>query len=226
MEHNTSTMPEADKQITDLIHDIRNPLTAIRLAHQQINEEISRDGETNPSTLEVLNAIIIRNLEKIEQHLIKLNKLPEAPPSRYSKYDISRIIEAALKKASDRIFLAGMIVQQNYMPGHFVHCNLDALTNAFANIIVNAVEAVEPGKGHLWITAYEISGRIKVVFKDNGHGIDPTIKGQIFDPQFSLKEGGLGMGLTIVKQVLEDHNAQLSLMSEKGNGTTVMITFP
>ena len=221
----TPEMVNNDKNIISIIHDIRNPLAAIRLAHQQLREEIQSSNGDGNNSIELLDAIITRNIDRIEQQLQLLIASEEKKNNKFSRFDIARIINSALHKAKDRIFLSGLTVQENYMSGHFIQGNLEDLTNAFLNIILNAVEAARQGEGQLWIAVYEIDKRIKVVFKDNGQGIAPELLHRIYEPGFTNKPGGMGMGLQMVRNVLDEHAAEISIMSEPGVSTTVVIIF-
>jgi signal transduction histidine kinase len=99
------------------------------------------------------------------------------------------------------------------------------LSVVFLNIIVNAIEAVKEGEGKIWITAYEVKDKVKVIFKDNGAGMEPEVANHMFEKNFSKKSKGLGVGLAHVKQVLDVHNALVSVNSEPGTGTTILIEF-
>ena len=210
------------KQLIKVIHDIRNPLMAIKLAHEQLQEE---PGKKDNEAQAELNDIITRNIERIEQYLKQIIQLEKTQPAKPTRFDLARLLDSALRKASDRIFLSGVKIQGNYMNGHFVEGNAEELTTAFLNIILNAIEATQPNTGKLWIAVYEIDRHVKIVFKDNGHGMTEEMTKRLLEVPNSNKPNGLGIGLSYVKKVLEQHRASISFMSEPGTGTTVAITF-
>ena len=222
MEQKEPKLSQIDKQ---LIHDIRNPLTSIRIAHEMIKEEL-RSSEAGNESLENLNIIISRNISRLEALLHQVINPALKQSRKNGQCDIARIIDTALQRAQDRIFLAGIKVQRDYMRGHLVTCNFEEITDAFLNLVINAIEAARPSQGQLWITVYEIDGWVKVVFKDNGKGIPPGIVDRIAEPFFSCKKAGLGMGLAYVKNILDNHQASIKFLSEEGIGTTIILMFP
>ena len=96
---------------------------------------------------------------------------------------------------------------------------------AFLNIFVNAVEAMEPGKGILKITTWLNGGFVVVSIADNGKGIPQRDIEKLFDPFFTAKQGGMGLGLTSTKNIISSHSAAIEVTSLLGQGTTFHIYF-
>jgi signal transduction histidine kinase len=139
--------------------------------------------------------------------------------------DICGIIEECLAKADDRIFLKQLDVTRSYSPGLLINGNAEKLSIVFLNIIINSIEAVKEGEGNLWITVYQLKDEVKVVFKDNGSGMEPEVADHMFDKNFSSKRKGLGVGMSHVKEILALHHASISVNSEPGTGTTITLAF-
>ena len=118
-----------------------------------------------------------------------------------------------------------MHVSKSYSPGLLVNGNAEQLSIVFLNIIVNAIEAVKEGEGNLWITVYQLRNEVKVVFKDNGCGMEPDVAIHMFDKNFSGKTKGLGVGMSHVHEILALHQASISVNSEPGTGTTIILAF-
>jgi len=211
------------ERIGMIIHEIRNPLTAISLANQSLREEIRDDNL--PLSFNIFTDIVSKNINRIEAMLKDLlaincqNKMELAPT------DICDVIEGCLQKADDRIFLKKLDVSRSYSPGLLINGNAEQLSIVFLNIIVNAIEAVKEGEGNLWITVYQLKNEVKVIFKDNGCGMEPGVAAHMFDKNFSSKGKGLGVGMSHVKEILALHNACISVNSEPGTGTTIMLVF-
>jgi len=202
-----------------MVHEIRNPLTAISLAGQSIENAAAH---TDPS-LVAYTEIIAKNISRIEE-ILKGLLCPKNKTSELVPTDICDIIEDSLGRADDRIFLKKIRVIKSYGFGLMVHADAEKLSIVFLNIIVNAVEAVKE-KGKIWITVYRAKDEINVIFKDNGAGMDKGVANHMFDRNFSGKPKGLGVGLTYVKEILEQHSASIRVTSEPGAGTSVVITF-
>jgi len=209
-------------EIGMIIHEIRNPLTAISLANQSLHEEIGY-GHLPPS-LYTVTEMIAKNITRIEV-LLKELLHANCGQMELAPADICDIIESSLKKADDRIFLKQLEISKSYCRGLFIHANAEKLSLAFLNIIINAIEAAKQGEGRIWITAYRREDSIKIVFKDNGTGMEPDIAAHMFDKNFSGKTNGLGVGLANVKAILDRHNAVIVVNSEQGTGTSFIVTF-
>ena len=224
---NTRDSPEDVASIESLakviIHEIRNPLTAISLVNQSLLEEIQH-GDL-PSTLNPFTAIISKNINRIECLLKDLLYLNAASESEFVLTDLCDVIERSLEKADDRIFLKKVEVTRSYNQGIFINGDAEKLSVAFLNLIVNAIEAVRENEGKIWITVYRVKNEVRVVFKDNGLGMEPDVAMRMFDKNFSGKATGLGVGLTHVKEILEEHHASVSVSSEPDTGTLIVVRF-
>jgi signal transduction histidine kinase len=101
----------------------------------------------------------------------------------------------------------------------------DKIKIAFLNIIINSIEAMTPGKGELSVELRYGDGSILVEITDNGKGIDQADLNKLFDPFFTAKQGGMGLGLTSTKNILNSHSAEVVVKSELGSGTSFKIYF-
>jgi len=112
----------------------------------------------------------------------------------------------------------GEIKQVNGWPGK--------LNQALTNLLCNSLEAInDDKKGNLYISTYEANGYIKIRIEDDGEGVDETIKTQIFEPFFTTKKGYNGLGLSIVKVVINTHKGDVGLIKNMSN-TTFEISLP
>jgi signal transduction histidine kinase len=95
----------------------------------------------------------------------------------------------------------------------------------FINLIENSIQAMPKG-GELSIRAWGENGTARVSVQDSGTGISPENLGRIFEPSFSTKTGGAGLGLPICRAIMEDYGGTIAITSERGKGTTVDLAFP
>ena len=100
------------------------------------------------------------------------------------------------------------------------------LTIAFTNLLVNAVEAIEEGIGELSVRSRRVKNRIQVTVNDNGKGMSAEDREHIFEPFFSGRKGGMGLGLTEARNIFNAHGVLLTVESELGKGTTFVLLFP
>jgi signal transduction histidine kinase len=101
----------------------------------------------------------------------------------------------------------------------------DKLKIAFRNLLINAVESIR-GPGEIRVSTARAAGRVLVEIADTGPGIDPEILERIFEPYFSTKAAGTGLGLPITRKIVEDHGGSIRIDSRPGRGTRVAIELP
>jgi signal transduction histidine kinase len=102
----------------------------------------------------------------------------------------------------------------------------ETLIIAFTNLLVNALEAMEDGKGELTVRSARVNGLAQVIISDNGRGMSAKDRDRIFQPFFSGRTGGMGLGLTEARNIFNAHGALLSVESQEGKGTSFKLLFP
>jgi signal transduction histidine kinase len=135
-------------------------------------------------------------------------------------------LNQALDLAIDRINLNQIDLEKKYeeeLPR--ILLDPDKIKIAFLYIIINSIEAMTPGKGKLRIELYHKAGMVIVEIADNGKGIAREDLNKLFDPFFTAKQNGMGLGLTSTKNILNSHSAEIIVKSEIGSGTTFYIHF-
>lgn len=203
-------------------HELRNPLASIGMATDILNKKFSPGKEE-----QVANYLgIISRSTKTLNNLV--NNLLDS--SNYSLPDLKRenlaeIIDLTLQRASDRIYLAGISVRKNYGADCYILADKEKLIIALLNIIVNASEATIPDKGIIEIEIIQQEGECRLNIRDNGHGLNQEEIDRIFDAFYTNKNTGVGVGLTSVKNILEEHDAQISVDSKPQKGTCFSISF-
>ena len=102
----------------------------------------------------------------------------------------------------------------------------EKLKIALLNIVINAVEAMEEQAGRLSVSLQRINNEAKLTISDNGCGISEENISHLFEPYFTQKRNGIGLGLTFTVNILQSHNAKIAVSSQPGIGTTFTINFP
>ena len=193
-------------------HEIKNPLTPIRLAVAQLSRSPS------PSTrdaIEVLTAESER-LEHLAREFTEFGRLPEGPAAAV---DLCELLEELARSSVPPTMTAKLTLDPATpaLQGHY-----DPLRRAFANIIRNAVEA-SGGEGELEIAVAAVPGGARVTIRDHGPGIPPELEGRIFDPYFTGKQGGTGLGLALAKQTIELHEGTIAVEPTVDGGATFVV---
>ncbi len=205
-----------------IAHEVRNPLTNLNLALDQLRSEIPTDNES----AKLYGDIIERNANRIEQLVGEMLNSSKPRQLQLELTAVSEIMNDTISLAIDRIKLSQMQLLTNYQDDlPRILADKSKIQIAFLNILINAIEAMTPGKGVLKIDI-SISGKIlTVAISDNGKGMSALDLGKMFDPFFTGKQSGMGLGLTSTKNILNSHSAQIEVKSELNKGTTFYINF-
>lgn len=204
-----------------IAHEVRNPLTNINLATEHLRSEMQSLPET-----EMLFDMISRNSNRINELINDLLNSTKAAQLNFTRVNINDILDQSLGFAQDRIDLKKIKVIKNYAAGlPQIMADVEKINIAFLNIIVNAVEAIESDKGMLTITSEDKNGRCVITISDNGKGMDKESLTKLFEPYFTTKENGTGLGLTNTQNIILSHHANIYAESEEGKGASFTISF-
>ncbi|HEV8123654.1 MAG TPA: HAMP domain-containing sensor histidine kinase [Gemmatimonadales bacterium] len=196
-------------------HEMKNPLTPIRFALVQLKRSGTPDqGEM----LEVIAAESGR-LEQMAREFTELGRLPEGPAAEVHLGELlDELTRTSLPETVSPRF--NQIPGQLTIVGHY-----DPLRRAIGNILRNAVEAMN-GTGMLDVVVSERDAGVEVVVADHGPGIPAERKARIFDPYFTSKSDGTGLGLTLVRQTVEAHGGSIRVSDTPGGGATFRLWLP
>jgi two-component system sensor histidine kinase HydH len=209
-----------------LAHELRNPLAVIKGSAETLTRKLA---SSDPITTEMagyissevnrMNALVTRFLDFARPH--ELEEHPEQIPP---------LIERALKEARDRWPDARVEVERQFAPDlPKVTLDGDLIERVFTNLALNAYEAMGPGGGKLRVAAVPSSDSkrgVEITFQDTGSGIPAELREQIFNPFFTTKETGVGLGLSIVSKIVDDHRGWIRVTSEPGKGACFQVFLP
>lgn len=227
--HAQEVNAEADRieltgQITRTVaHEVRNPLTNIHLAVEQLHDEVQDRDELVLTFFQIID----RNLKRIGTLINEMLESSKKRELNLVPCKLEDIVNNAMKHVADRLALKGIegeVGVASDLPQVLVDRELFNL--AIANITINAVEAMEPGKGHLRLGVYRLGEEVLMEIADNGKGIPPENLGRLFEPFYSGRPGGLGLGLTTTRSILNSHRIKLEVRSSVGTGTTFTLRMP
>jgi len=217
-----------------LAHEIKNPLTSLLTFSRHLERKFDdrnfreRFGSVVPRELERINGIVERLLElarpaRLSFALVRLPELLERAVELYADQLADRHIEIVREYARD-------------VPP--VQADKEALYRVFVNLVANALDAMPRG-GRLIARAGWVSGgdplpparrraanRVKVEIEDTGTGIEPSETDRIFNPFYTTRSGGTGLGLALAHKIVQDHGGRISFTSAPGRGTTFTIVLP
>jgi len=211
----------AGRLVRTLAHEVRNPLNNITLSGEQLLQE--KLDENAAFYLE----IILRNSKRISGLISELLNSSRPSEIKLERCNLQGIVDEVIAAAIDRLTLKRIRLQVSY-PDDVVYIMADneKLKLALQNIVINAIEAMEEEQGSLSITLHiEESGNVLRI-ADNGCGISDENISRLFEPYFTQKRNGMGLGLAFTLNILQSHGAAIDVASRLNEGTTFTITFP
>jgi signal transduction histidine kinase len=211
-----------EKMVDEVAHEIRNPLTSIGGFTRKIYERLQED-DPNKNYMK----IVIEDVEKLENMVKQLVKLTVIGVLHTEPSNINDVIIEALK-SFEKEFRDNDIEVKTELVDNLSLISLDRgkMTIAITNLIKNSIEAMQKPPKLLKIVSNVSEGNIEIVISDTGKGIPKDKIKYIFDPFFSSKIYGPGLGLTFTQRIIQEHNGTISVESEPGKGATFTIRLP
>jgi signal transduction histidine kinase len=204
-----------------LAHEVRNPLTNIGLAVEGFAGELP-SGSDQQEYVEIIK----RNAQRIDNLITQL--LDSSRPTELKPEPVSlrTVLEQTLEEAHDRLALKKIKVLTHFSAGNdTVILDIGKIKIAFTNIVVNAIEAMPEETGVLQMNSKRVGQQLIVSISDNGSGISPDHLNRLFEPYFTSKPGGMGLGLAAVLNIVQSHGGSVDVESVQGSGTTFYLTF-
>ena len=209
-----------------LAHELRNPLAVIKGSAETLTRKLA---STDPITTELagyissevnrMNALVTRFLDFARPHHLEQQREQILP-----------LIERALKAAHDRWPDARVEVERQFAANlPEVVIDSDLMERVFTNLALNAYEAMGTAGGKLNVavaTSFDEEAGMEIAFQDSGPGIPAELREQIFNPFFTTKETGVGLGLSIVSKIVDDHHGWIHVTSEPGKGACFKVFLP
>ena len=210
-----------------LAHEIRNPLGVIKGSAELLNQKL---GESDPLSSE-LAGYIYTEVNRVSALVGRF--LDFARPSQLELHaeDLAQVMDRSLRAVAQQGASALVEVHCDYQAGlPSVMIDPELCEQAFTNLVLNACEAIGDQGGELWIRIHRASEgngeRVVAEIEDSGPGVAPELKEQIFNPFFTTKKTGVGLGLAIVSKIVDAHGGQLTLSSQPGRGACFRLAFP
>ncbi len=196
-------------------HEIKNPLTSMRIAVDQLGRTVGQTDSRTAVAVEVLEDETKR-LERLAKEFAEFGRLPEGPKSEVDLVDL--LIDLGHSAVPPEVQVT---VRANGAP-----CTLlgqyDPLRRAFSNLLRNAAEAMG-GRGAIDVGLSRDGGGIVVTITDHGPGIPDELRQRVFEPYFTTKRDGTGLGLALVRQTIEAHNGTITVSDTPGGGATFSV---
>ena len=210
---------EMAKQVA---HEIKNPLTPMRLSVQSFERKFNPEDENIKEKLKEYSQTLIQQIDVMSSIASAFSDFAKMPTQKKEKIEIISIVKLALD-----IFNEKAIKYQTNEKELYAFLDKTQLIRIVTNLVKNALQATE-NEENPFINVEIISkgSKIKIVVSDNGKGISEEVKDLIFEPKFTTKTSGMGLGLPMIKNIIEAYDGAISFTSNKGAGTVFTVILP
>ncbi len=207
-------------------HEIGNPLNALNIHLQLLDRELKQAGPAGRESLLELVDVARKEVTRLDLIITQFLRAIRPTHPNLEPMPVLAVLKDTLRLLKQEIENRGVHVELESPAGiPPLRLDKDQIKQAFFNIIKNALQAMADG-GLLRISVAASDHFVAVAFRDNGPGISPEDFGRIFEPYYTTKKGGSGLGLMIVQRIIQDHGGRMDVHSEPGFGTTFTVFLP
>jgi signal transduction histidine kinase len=212
-----------------IAHEIRNPLTSIKILIHSLVDEMA-----TPASREKDLTVIESEIERVNKIIKQFLDFARPRPPSLEPVDVRRVLDETLALIAYEAEAQGVSLEKEYAPDLLpLPMDREQMKQVFLNILLNAIQAMEQG-GQLRVSAAPRNHQpgtrsgsfLEISFRDTGKGVPEDMQARIFEPFFSTKEEGIGLGLPIAQRIVEEHGGEIRLESRPGKGTIFYLKIP
>jgi two-component system, NtrC family, nitrogen regulation sensor histidine kinase NtrY len=210
---------EMAKQVA---HEIKNPLTPMRLSVQSFQRNFDRNDPEIEHKVDEYSNTIINQIDTMSSIASAFSNFAKMPAQQSETLNVPKIVKLALD-----------IFNENYIE---FKCDKEEILAKFdrtqlirvvTNLVKNATQALQDVEDpHIIVNVEEEENMVCISVSDNGSGISEENKAKVFEPKFTTKSSGMGLGLAMVKNLVETYNGSISFVSKQNKGTIFNVRFP
>lgn len=205
-------------------HEIKNPLTNIRLSLSELRM-ILKDKNNTEDPEEFID-IIERNSNRINILIEDLLNATRFDMINIGDLYIHELLDHTFQHLHDRIKLKDINLETDIQKDILIKGDMEKLSIALLNILVNAAEAIPANTGKVIVKTIVLEDLVQIIISDNGIGISQQDQNKLFEPFFTSKHGGTGLGLTATHTIVTKHDGNIKVSSELNKGTSFIISLP
>ena len=211
---------EMAKQVA---HEIKNPLTPMRLSVQSFQRQFDPNDEGINQKVDEYSKTLIQQIDTMSSIASAFSNFAKMPAQKSEKLNVVSIVKLALD-----IFNEGYITFEAESDEIIAKFDRNQLIRVVTNLVKNSIQAIPSDIENPMINVRVFSedDEVKIAVEDNGSGITEETKSKIFEPKFTTKTSGMGLGLAMVKNIVETFNGSINFTSQFGKGTTFTVSFP
>ena len=217
-----SAWREMAKQVA---HEIKNPLTPMKLSVQHLQKAWEEKSPKLPEIFHRISQTLVEQIDTLSNIATEFSNFAQMPQAIKEAVDLNKIIGSALDLYKELPDIS--IVVSGDQKDKYVFADKNQLMRMFSNLLKNATQAIESGKkGVIEVSVSTDQNNHIISVRDNGAGIPLAQRERIFTPNFTTKSSGMGLGLSIVKSIVESSGGTIRFETEEGLGTTFFISLP
>jgi two-component system, NtrC family, sensor histidine kinase HydH len=219
--HQSERMASLGEMIASVSHEIKNPLGIIRSTADLLEKKVIQFDPQNQ-----LASIIQEEADRLNRIVTEFLDFARPQIPKLDSVRIESILEKNLQFLDPELTRRHISVQKDFVPGvQTIPVDQDLLYRSFLNILLNAVQAMPEG-GRIVVKVRYLSREAIIEITDSGSGLSEEERAKAFQPFFTTKEKGSGLGLSIVKNIIEAHKGTIKMINAESGGTSVVITLP
>lgn len=210
---------EMAKQVA---HEIKNPLTPMRLTVQSFQQQFDRNDKNIEKKVHEYSKTLIQQIDTLSKIAEAFSNFAKMPAQNLETINIVKVVERALE-----IFPSDYVTYNSVSDQISVTADKDQINRVVTNLVKNAIQSIPKQRTPIIeVSLNQDQHNVYIHVKDNGLGIEDKIGEQIFQPKFTTKTSGMGLGLPMVKNIIEAYNGKISFETNLGEGTIFSISFP
>ena len=211
---------EMAKQVA---HEIKNPLTPMRLTVQNYQRRFDEKDPNVKLKLEDYSKTLIQQIDTMSAVANAFSNFATMPAQQNETLNVVKIVQLSLDIFNEDYLQ--FLCNENEI---IARLDRTQLIRVVTNLVKNAIQSIETEQHvkEILVTVYKENKNVYISVKDNGKGVSEENKLRIFEPKFTTKSSGMGLGLPIIKNIIENYNGTITFKSEQGKGTEFLVSFP
>jgi len=202
-----------------MAHEIRTPMSIVRSSAQLLERQPDL-GEKERELIE----FILSETERLNRLVTMLLECARPKAPDIQRHDLQAIIYNVLDLIASRVEVCGVHIELDLEPEIMFECDREQMMQVFLNLVLNALEFVPKG-GKIVVSTFLEGDALWISVGDNGPGVPVPLREHIFDPFFSRRQGGIGLGLTIVQQIVQAHHGEIRVTDSPWGGAAFNMRF-
>jgi two-component system nitrogen regulation sensor histidine kinase NtrY len=211
---------EMAKQVA---HEIKNPLTPMRLSVQSFQRKFNPEDENIHQKVEEYSNTLIEQIDTMSSIASAFSNFAKMPAQKSEILNVAHIVKLALDIFNEHYIMF-------YPDDDDIIAKFDRtqLIRVVTNLVKNGIQAIPEGSEDpkIEVRVFSENDTVNITVEDNGFGISEENKAKIFEPKFTTKTSGMGLGLAMVKNIVETYNGSITFASQLGKGTIFTVAFP